>query len=320
MATADQIKSLISSHFSDEDERFYAIALQIASSEAKQGHGALAAEIKLIIDKNRSKKEPTYISLSPELMGLVLVQESKTPLASMVISSELSNRIGRIIHEYRQQGKLKSYGLSHRRKILLVGSPGTGKTMTAHVLAKELNLPLFIIQVDQLVTKFMGETSAKLRLIFNLILQERGVYLFDEFDAIGSKRSMDNDVGEMRRVLNAFLQFIEQDSSDSLIIAATNNPDLLDFALFRRFDDILNFSLPKREERELLIKNILSTFIKSDFKWDVVLSESDGFSHAEIDFACKDAIKEAVLSEKTEVGFLNLLNCLKKRSITSNQH
>jgi len=320
MATADQIKSLISSHFSDEDERFYAIALQIASSEAKQGHGALAAEIKLIIDKNRSKKEPTYISLSPELMGLVLVQESKTPLASMVISSELSNRIGRIIHEYRQQGKLKSYGLSHRRKILLVGSPGTGKTMTAHVLAKELNLPLFIIQVDQLVTKFMGETSAKLRLIFNLILQERGVYLFDEFDAIGSKRSMDNDVGEMRRVLNAFLQFIEQDSSDSLIIAATNNPDLLDFALFRRFDDILNFSLPKREERELLIKNILSTFIKSDFKWDVVLSESDGFSHAEIDFACKDAIKEAVLSEKTEVGFLNLLNCLKERSITSNQH
>jgi SpoVK/Ycf46/Vps4 family AAA+-type ATPase len=317
MATADQIKSLINSHFLDENERFYAIALQIAAYEAKQGHGALAAEIKSIIDKNRNKKEPVYISLTPELLGLVLVQESKTPLTSMVISSEISKRIGRIIHEYRQQGKLKSYGLSHRRKILLVGSPGTGKTMTAHVLAKELNLPLFTIQVDQMVTKFMGETGAKLRLIFNLIQQERGVYLFDEFDAIGSKRSMDNDVGEMRRVLNAFLQFIEQDSSDSLIVAATNNPDLLDNALFRRFEDILSFSLPEREERESLIKNILSIFIKSDFKWDVVLSESEGFSHAEIDFACKDAIKEAILSEKTEVGYLNLLNCFKERNITS---
>lgn len=320
MATADQIKSLINSHFLDENERFYAIALQIAAYEAKQGHGALAAEIKSIIDKNRNKKEPVYISLTPELLGLVLVHESTTSLASMVISSEISKRISRIIHEFRQQGKLKSYGLSHRRKILLVGSPGTGKTMTAHVLAKELNLPLFIIQVDQMVTKFMGETSAKLRLIFNLIQQERGVYLFDEFDAIGSKRSMDNDVGEMRRVLNAFLQFIEQDSSDSLIIAATNNPDLLDNALFRRFEDIINYSLPKREERELLMRNILNTFITSDFNWDVVLSESEGFSHAEIDFACRDAIKDAILSDKTEVGYPNLLNCLKERNIESKHH
>ena len=189
--------------------------------------------------------------------------------------------------------------------------------MTSHVLAKELGLPLFTIQVDQLVTKFMGETSAKLRLIFNLMDQERGVYLFDEFDAIGSKRSMDNDVGEMRRVLNAFLQFIEQDSSDSLIIAATNNPDLLDNALFRRFDDILAFSLPQREERKLLIKNILGTFISTDFNWDDILSNSEGLSHADIDSACKDAIKEAVLSEKNQVGHLNILNSLKERGISS---
>lgn len=314
MATAEQIKSLITSHFLEEDERFYSIALQVAAYEAKQGHTSLASEIKTIIEKNRNKKDPVYISLSPELVGMVIVRESKTPLNSLVISNELSKRINRIIHEYKQQGKLKSYGLIHRRKILLVGPPGTGKTMTAYVLAKELNLPLFIIQVDQLVTKFMGETAAKLRLIFNLIQQEKGVYLFDEFDAIGSKRSLDNDVGEMRRVLNAFLQFIELDASDSLIIAATNNPNLLDHALFRRFDDILNYSLPEKKERELLLKNILGVFIESNFTWDELLVESEGFSQAEIDSACNDAIKEAILSGRSKVSSLSIINALKERN------
>jgi SpoVK/Ycf46/Vps4 family AAA+-type ATPase len=313
MATGDQIKSLINSHFLEENEQFFTIALQVAAYEAKQGHLTLANEIKAIIDKNRSKKASVFISLSPELMGLVQVYESKTSLKTMVISPDLSKRIERIIHEFKQQGKLKSFGLTHRRKILLIGSPGTGKTMTAHVLAKELNLPIFVIQVDKLVTKFMGETSAKLRLIFDLIQQEIGIYLFDEFDAIGSKRSMDNDVGEMRRVLNAFLQFIEQDSSNSLVIAATNNPGLLDQALFRRFDDILYYSLPSRDERKMLMKNILSTFIQLDFDWEKVLSISEGFSQAEIDFSCKDVIKEAILSGNEKISESTLIDYLRER-------
>jgi len=111
--------------------------------------------------------------------------------------------------------------------------------MTAKVLAYELKLPLYTIQGDRLVTKFMGETSAKLRQIFDFLQVNLGVFLFDEFDAIGGKRTMENDVGEMRRVLNSFLNFIEQDTSDSIVIAATNNPQLLDQALFRRFDDVL---------------------------------------------------------------------------------
>ena len=145
---------------------------------------------------------------------------------------------------------------------MLIGSPGTGKTMTAKALAKELHLQLHTIQVDRLVTKFMGETSAKLRQIFDLIQEEHGVYLFDEFDAIGGDRSNDNDVGEMRRVLNSFLQFIEQDTSDSLIIAATNNPKLLDHALFRRFDDVLYYEKPDADQRKALIANVLGTFME----------------------------------------------------------
>ena len=315
MATAEQIKALINSHYDDKDERFYSVALQVAAHEARQGHIVLANEIKTLLDKKKKKNDAVYISISPELVGVVIVQESKTLLSSMVISNELRDRIKRIIQEYRQRDRIKSFGLSHRRKILLIGPPGTGKTMTANVLAKELSLPLYTIQVDQLVTKFLGETSAKLRLIFDLIQQEPGVYFFDEFDAIGTKRSMDNDVGEMRRVLNAFLQFIEHDNSDSLIIAATNNPNLLDHALFRRFDDILNYCLPTINERKMLIQNILGTFLSKDFNWDKVLFECEGKSQAEIDNSCKDAIKEAILSDKEKVNESTLLKYIKERNL-----
>ena len=313
MATAEQIKSLIRSHLSDEPERFYSIALQVAAHEAKQGHGALAHDIRAIIDKSRRAKGALVLRFPRDMLGLVLSEKPETPRSALVISPALSDRITRIVHEYRQQHKLKSHGLSPRRKVLLVGPPGTGKTMTAKVLAHELRLPLHTIQVDRLVTKFMGETSAKLRQIFDLIQQEAGAYLFDEFDAIGGERSLENDVGEMRRVLNSFLQFIERDSSDSGVVAATNSPKLLDRALFRRFDDVLCYEQPSEEERKRLIANVLGTWLGPRFAWKQVIVKSHELSHAEIDLACRDSIKNAILSEKSKVNATDLLRSLKER-------
>ena len=313
MATAEQIKALIRSHLNDDSERFYTIALQVAAYEAQQGHGALAHEIREIVDKSRQKRGPSIVKFPVDLRGLVLTEEPKTPHANLVMPEPLLTRVDRIIHEYRQQHKLKAHGLSHRRKLLLTGPPGTGKTMTARVLAHELRLTLNTVQVDKLVTKFMGETSAKLRQIFDLIQQAPGVYLFDEFDAIGGERMLENDVGEMRRVLNAFLQFIELDTSDSLIVAATNSPKLLDRALFRRFDDVLYYTLPEAEERKRLFQNVLGTFFPSKFAWKTVLPESEGLSHAEIDMACCDAIKESILADKKKVTAAQLRQMLADR-------
>jgi len=318
MATAEQIKSLIRSHFSKEPERFYTIALQLAAHEARKGNSSLAHDIRAMVDDNRKKAVQNFISFPKDLMGLVLIEQTQIRKSSLVMSENLKKRINQIIHEYRQKGKLKTFGLSHRRKILLVGPPGTGKTMTAKVLAHELKLMLHTIQVDRLVTKFMGETSAKLRQIFDLIRHEHGVYLFDEFDAIGSERSMDNDVGEMRRVLNSFLQFIEQDASDSIVVAATNNPKLLDQALFRRFDDVLYYGNPSKVERKELISNVLGAFKQSKFVWKTVLQESEGLSHSEIDQACRDAIKSAILSDQKNVGTASLLESIRNRKMGRN--
>jgi SpoVK/Ycf46/Vps4 family AAA+-type ATPase len=233
-----------------------------------------------------------------------------------VLPDALKSRIQRIIREHREQEKLKSHGLSNRRKILLAGPPGTGKTMTARILAQELRLPLHTIQVDKLVTKFMGETSAKLRQIFDLIRDEAGVYLFDEFDAIAGERSLANDVGEMWRVLNALLQFIEQDTSDSVIIAATNKPALLDRALFRRFDDVLYYEMPDPEDRRRLIANLLGYFKAKSLDWQSILKESELLSHVEVDQACRDAIKDAILNDRKTVGTSALLKHLEERRLT----
>jgi SpoVK/Ycf46/Vps4 family AAA+-type ATPase len=312
MAKADYIISLIKSHYNNELERFTTIALQIAAHEAKLGHSLVANEIKTIIDKSKETKHKNK-AFAPDLQGLILENVPAVNLADIIASEDIKSKINRIISEFVQQDKLRKHDLENRRKILLSGPPGTGKTLTASIIANELNLPLYTILMDKMVTKFMGETSAKLRQVFDLIEQKQGVYLFDEFDAIGGERSRDNDVGEMRRVLNSFLQFIERDNSDSLIIAITNNKQLLDQALFRRFDDMILYHLPSIDEKRDLLKNRLSRFSKK-IKFDDLLPNINGLSHAEISLACIDAIKETVLNEKQQMNNDLILKAIKDRN------
>jgi SpoVK/Ycf46/Vps4 family AAA+-type ATPase len=299
MATADQIKTLIKSHFDNEMERFNTVSLQIAAHEAQQGHVNIADEIRKLVEKSKLNV-PKLRHFSNDLQGLILESKADDRLNELVVSDELKARIERILNEYRQKVKLQKYGLDNRRKVLLTGAPGTGKTMTASIIAHELGLPLYTILMDKMVTKFMGETSAKLRQVFDFIQERRGVYLFDEFDAIGGERGKDNDVGEMRRVLNSFLQFIERDSSSSIIVAATNNIRLLDSALFRRFDDVLQYNLPTKTEMAKLMENKLGKF-KGDYSLPTILRTVSNLSHAEIDQASLDAIKTTILIDKDKV-------------------
>jgi SpoVK/Ycf46/Vps4 family AAA+-type ATPase len=312
MAKADYIVSLIKSHYGNEQERFTTLALQIAAHEAKVGHTLVANEIKSLIDKSKEAKNKTK-GFTPDLQGLILENVPAVNLSDMIASDDIKSKIRRIISEFIQRDKLRKHDLENRRKILLSGPPGTGKTLTASIIANELNLPLYTILMDKMVTKYMGETSAKLRQVFDLIEQKQGVYLFDEFDAIGGERSRDNDVGEMRRVLNSFLQFIERDNSDSLVIAITNNKALLDQALFRRFDDVILYHLPDKAEKLALLKNRLSQFTKK-VSFNQLLPKINGLSHAEISLACIDAIKETVLNESQQMNNQLILRAIKDRN------
>lgn len=322
MATAEQIKALLKTHAERDEERFYAVALQVAASAARTGHTKLAGDIKTLVERGRNRAPMAPVgALVPllkqpkgDLSGILEVSNPGTGAGEVVLSEEVSGRLKRVILEQRQKDKLEQFGLQPRRKLLFTGSPGTGKTMSAAVLATELKLPLYTILLDGLITRYMGETAAKLRLIFDHIQQTRAVYLFDEFDAIGAQRGATNDVGEIRRILNSFLLFVEQDRSDSVIVAATNHPELLDRALHRRFDDIIKFDRPDAARISLLIENRLAAFHLSSLAIDSLARQAEGLSCAEVVLACDDAAKEAVLHHDS-----NLTNDLLRKAIDDRQ-
>jgi len=295
MATAEQIKNLVKAYIDRNDERFKTIVLQIAAHESKLGHENLARELKIQINRidNKRISSNQFASNNP----MLAMSCSKYSFSELIVSEEISDKVKRILKEYRNRNKLQAYGLANRRKILLEGYPGTGKTFTASIIASELSIPLYTVQMDKLVTKFMGETSSKLRQIFDSIQSVVGVYLFDEFDAIGADRNLDNEVGEMRRILNSFLQFIEQDYPESIIIAATNNKKLLDQALYRRFDDVLHYTLPTQCEIQKLLEYKLVSYDEKFLITRELIKAAEGLSHAEIVRVCDDIVKSSILDD-----------------------
>lgn len=324
MPTADQVKALIRSHAGGDDERFYAIAMQVAAQAARQGHVRFAQELRDLVDQAKLRAKPAspgqrtkpvpVVQPRGELAGLLTAAYPSTRLADMALDATVRDRIDRVLLEQRQRERIHEHGFSPLRKLLLIGPPGTGKTMTATALAGELGLPLLTIQLDGLITKYLGETAAKLRLIFDAIQQTRGVYLFDEFDALGGERSVRNEVGEIRRVLNSFLQFLEQDESESIIVAATNYPKLLDRALFRRFDAVIEYVLPSRGIAEHVMRARLGPLDASDVEWASVLDAAEGLSHGDITRACEHAAKKAILSRRTCLQSSELVEALQERT------
>jgi SpoVK/Ycf46/Vps4 family AAA+-type ATPase len=294
VASAAQIIALVRSHTRGDSSRFEQVALQLASDAAKRGHGKVAEELRALVQEARNQSASIERTRDPipmvrprgELAGILTASFPSIRLSSLVLPEPLDEALKRIVKEQHQREKLEAHGLNPRRKLLLSGPPGTGKTSTAAALAGELSLPLFTIELDGIITKFMGESAAKLRLVFESIASNRGVYLFDELDALGAERSAPNDVGEARRISTAFLKFLEEDRSTSLI---------LDKALFRRFDAIFNYQLPDDVQARAVIENNLTTFNLQALDWDRLMAETKGMSHCDIARGAADAARIAVL-------------------------
>lgn len=312
MASAEHVKGLIRAHLEQDNARFKTIVLQIAANEARQGHMAVARDLKQLSEKLSNNNNIVQINNNP-LLEMCMPNDK---ISELIVSDNQKIKINRILEEFKNRDKLQAYGLSNRRKILLEGAPGTGKTFTASVIASELKIPLFVVQMDKIVTKFMGETSAKLRLVFEDIKKTMGVYFFDEFDAIGANRSLDNEVGEARRILNSFLQFIEQDDSNSIIIAATNNHRLLDQALFRRFDDVIHYAMPEDDEiRSIFEKKLVKKYYTGEINISLI-EAAKGLSQSEIISACDDCFKSAILYNK-QFNEADLIAVMKDKGLYS---
>lgn len=306
MAASDQIKSLIKSFGDGDDARFFASAMQIAASEARKGHVTFAQELKSLIEnarKDRSTMEfdkGKIVNISPtkrELNELIEIFKPRVNLDNMVLDTNIRMKLDKLVEEQKKWELLRHYNLFPIRKLLLTGAPGTGKTMTAHAIAGELNIPVFIVRLDGLLSKYMGESIVKLRLIFDMMPSQRAVYLFDEFDSIGSHRNQGHDVGEIKRVLNSFLINIEKDNSNSIIIAATNLPDTLDIALFRRFDEIIKYPLPNPEEIIAAFKKYTAAYsFDKRLNLNSISNLSKGLNYSDIAKVCEATIKQMILA------------------------
>ena len=217
MSNAKQILAMLRSRAEGDDEQFYSIALQVAASEARQGRRTTADELRAAVEAARSSSQATvpiqFAKPRGDLEGVIEFRESRYILKDVVLNSRLRDRIDDLVREQAKRDWLREHGKLPNRRVLFLGPPGSGKTMTAEALAGQLRLPLLVIRLEALITRYMGETAAKLRLVFDEIAKHRGVYLFDEFDAVGGRRSATNDVAEMRRVLNSFLQFMDGENA-----------------------------------------------------------------------------------------------------------
>jgi SpoVK/Ycf46/Vps4 family AAA+-type ATPase len=202
-------------------------------------------------------------------------------------------------------------GFDPVHRLLLEGPPGTGKTLTASVIAHELALPLLTVRLDSLLSKFLGETASKLRLVFEAAAEQRAVYLFDEFDALGGQRT-GNDVGEARRILNAFLVFLEQASPESIVIAATNHRAILDMALFRRFDAVIVYELPDQQQATAVMKARLGPMSRG-IRWERLAKEMAGLSHADLVKAAEAAAKQAIMGSADRVSAAEVRGALQAR-------
>jgi SpoVK/Ycf46/Vps4 family AAA+-type ATPase len=297
MATSEMLQELIRAHVSGDADRFRQIALQVAAREARVGHRVVAGKIRDLVELEEPVLPPTPIVRAPrDLRNILAVSYPEVALDRVVLEGEAAVVIDRLLAEHHGRARLAEWGLQPRRRLLFHGPPGTGKTMTASAVAAELSLPLFRVRVETLFSRYMGETAALLTDVFDQATAQRGVYLFDEFDAIAKQRGDTQDVGEARRIVSTFLQLLDADESESLIIAATNTREVLDQALLRRFDDVALFDLPGEEAREHLLGLLTASHGLTQPSRRVLAREAEGLSHAEITRAVTDAVKAVVLS------------------------
>ena len=322
--SAQHLIALLNSHIDRDDDQFLSIAMQYAAREARNGKKEVAETINDLVQKARDagRFSSPYNGQTPvsmtrprgEIQEFVESSNPRLKLSQMVLSDSVSQCLQRVVNQQENRGTLRGFGQTPSSHILFFGPPGTGKTFTATAIAGELRIPLFNIKLETLFSRFFGETAQKIRQLFDQIAQMRGVYFFDEFDAIGSCRGISNDIGEVRRILNSILTFMEEpNSTDSLVLAATNHIEILDEALARRFDEIIEYSQPDVNSARLILIQRLGKFGFTKKVYAEFDSYLEGLSQGEIVWAADTAVKDAILSENSKACIQTIKNLLENR-------
>ena len=302
MARADLLKKLFSNFKTGDREAFIKVANEIIEDERKKNHGILAEELRMIISNGAAFTHKEMSVLTPstnngkerEASLFEIVYPDKT-LSDVVLTAKNMGKVEQIIREFSNWDVLTSNGVYPARRVLFYGPPGCGKTMTAGAIAAEIGLPLLYVRFDAVISSYLGETAGNIRKVFDFANGESYVMLFDEFDAIARSRNDQFEHGEIKRVVNTFLQQIDNFKGRSLVIAATNFEQSLDYAIWRRFDSTLRFDMPDNNERFKLFCMKLKQFKGSEKIITEFSADMENFSHADVERAALAVIKQCVL-------------------------
>jgi SpoVK/Ycf46/Vps4 family AAA+-type ATPase len=305
MAKSDLIKRLFRSFKTRDEKEFMRSAFEIIEDERKKHHIVLANELDSIINSGSFHSAvETYHGFeqiprdSDKDFPLLTIKRPDRYISDIILDESAKGILLDVVEQYRNWEVLEANMLKPSNKLLFCGPPGCGKTATAEALANEAGLPLLNVRFDSVVSSLLGETASNLRQVFDYASRGNWLLLFDEFDTIGRSREDITEHGELKRVVNTFLQMLDQFEGRSLIVAATNFEASLDPALWRRFDEVLRFEKPTSEQILYLLKKNFSHLKRSDLHFPDLLYTLEGMSHAEIERICKDALKTAILKGK----------------------
>lgn len=301
VARSDLLKEMFASYSSGDQAAFRSAAEEVIRDERRKQHGLLANELESLLKGTQSPQPLNVSTLQPLPKGrddvpLVRVRSSDHTLDDVVLPVDSREVIEEMAREFRSASVLHAHGLRPRSRALFVGPPGTGKTLTAEALAGEIGLPLVVIDIATVVSSYLGETARNLASIFEFCARGSWVVLFDEFDALAKERADDSEHGELKRVVTAFLQLLDEFQGRSLILAATNHPGLMDDAVWRRFDEVVGFKPPTQSEIAKLTQMKLRASRHRLPLRDLARSMK-GFSHAEVELVCLDALRRSVLED-----------------------
>ncbi len=320
MATAKLLRQLIKTGTEGNQDAFKRVSEQLIQEERAKSHYLLANDLEKILYGRRTVDKAANSLLIDRLpkdkernLPLLQIKEAVRRMEDVVLSDENKSLLNELLQEQHRAEALQSYGLYPADRLLFCGPPGCGKTLTAEVLASELGLPLAIVRIDSVVSSLLGETAANLRQVFDFIATIPMVVLFDEFDALAKERADTAEHGELKRVVNAFLQMLDAYEGKSILVAATNHERILDAAIWRRFDEVLVFESPNLEQLRRLL-NIKLRGLRREFEIEDtrITSMFKGMSHADVERVLRRAAKDMVLTGKEFLSERHLQSAIRR--------
>ncbi len=315
----DELLQIIKGGIEKNPQKVFNYSKKLAETLENEGDRTLSKKINKVLKENdmRSvtldslRQKPFDKDSHLDIVDVKMPTDEYYEDMNLFFSESIENEILSFIQSYRKKDSLIQNGISFNNNLLLCGPPGTGKTSVADFICQETGLTLVTAKLDSIVSSLLGSTSKNIRKLFDYVAEQPCILFLDEFDVIAKNRDDSNELGELKRVVNSLLQNIDSFSQGNILIAATNTPELLDNAVWRRFDTKIDITLPDETIRHELIHEFLKGYPNkisvNEKSMGILVEITDGYSPADIKTIVNSAFKKAIIEDRKNISLKDLL-------------